>query len=519
MQCWMDPWCRVVPEDPVRDLQKTVAESNPREIPRLVNGIDTRSNRPLRWTPLQLALAWTDKKKTVEAIEELVVQGADFNAPALTGINALHTVLLLLFFRDHTTHDATMLEWWLSKGVDVHAPAIVLDTRWNVFRTFSPLDLLVALGTKTLRMDPCTYLPPFVAGNLRKHPRRPKGFSKFIALFLCYGGKTSEASTLVDRVYERVGALPFRSMSFLRDYVETRLKLPTQLSLHDLRHRVAFLLEHAAHADMDEIVDERERRLFPHDDDVVYANPNFEPRAEFMPHEYLGYRDEAGGKQYFFHKSMIASILQTKENPFTRHAIPSGILRKWFHEMSHRPYFFRLHMLRDAWRHDTLCMWDTERPLEKNAKDNHHAILHFVHGVLSHNFPYTNILRLLTLSDRELGYVARVLGREPYALDAYSGHDRLPGFLQTTMAYATDPQFSMDILYFGVEDALLDLSCYHLVKNAFRGTDMTFQDPFVDVITNHPSVGDIIRDRIGYVHLGYFYEIWQRLVSMNEIFS
>jgi len=514
----LDHWCREIPQDPVHDLQQLVAKGNPREIPRLVNGIDARSNRPLQWTPLQLALAWTDKKKTVETIEELVIQGADLNAPALSGINALHTILLLLFFRDVALHDATMLEWWMSKGVDVHAPAIVLDTRYNVFQTLTPLDLLVALGKKTVRVDPFTYLPPFVGA--RKHPRRPRSFQKLVALFLCYGATTTEPSRLVDRVREEVATLPFRSMPFLRDYVETRLKLPAHLSLRDLRHRVAFLQQNAAHVDMDEIVQERERRFFPNDDDddVVYTNPHFEPRAEFMPYEYLGYTEEHGGKRYFFHKSMIPSILHTKENPFTRQVIPSGVLRKWFHEMSHRPYFFRLHLLRDGWKNDALCLWDAETPPHKNAP-GHHAILHFVHGVLSHNFPYTNILRLSTLSDLQLGYVALVLGREPYGLDAYSEDDDLSAFLQTTMAYATDPSFSIDVLYFGIEDALLDLSCYDLVKHALGNTGMTFRDPFVEVMTTLPSVGDIIRDRVGYVHLGYFYEIWQRLVSMDDIFS
>jgi len=237
-----------------------------------------------------------------------------------------------------------------------------------------------------------------------------------------------------------------------------------------------------------------------------------------MPYEYLGYTEEHGGKRYFFHKSMIPSILHTKENPFTRQVIPSGVLRKWFHEMSHRPYFFRLHLLRDGWKNDALCLWDAETPPHKNAP-GHHAILHFVHGVLSHNFPYTNILRLSTLSDFQLGYVALVLGREPYGLDAYSEDDDLSSFLHTTMAYATDPSFSIDVLYFGIEDALLDLSCYDLVKHALGNTGMTFRDPFVEVMTTLPSVGDIIRDRVGYVHLGYFYEIWQRLVSMDDIFS
>lgn len=510
----LEHWFQETPREPMQDVHRMAAENDHDKVLSFVQGIDPRSKIPLRWNPLQLALTWTDKKKTVEVMEELVVLGADLNTVALSGINALHLLILLFFFRNQADHDHRMLEWWLSKGVDIHTMAMVYDTRKNSYRVFSPLDLLLALSQKTLSMKISDYVPSFVEG-IRKRGRRPKPTTlrRLVALFLCYGAKASETSPLLEEVVHTLHTFPFSSTPFLRDYMETRLKFPLHLSLHDLKSRLEFLQQHVQDMDMEQIVETREAIFFAHDDagQTLYANPCFEPRAEFMPYEYLGYRED---KEYFFHKSMIPSILQTRENPFTRHAIPHGILRKWFHQMSQRPFFFGVHMLRESRKDNALVLWEDAISVPNTTS----TMLHFVHHILAPSFPYTNILRVSHLAVAEFIYLCQVLSRDPYRLDAYTKCGDVPTFLQHTMAYLMDADFPMEALYFGVEEALLDMGTYHLVVLALKKENSSFQDPFLDIILGHPSVGDLLRDRIGYVHLDYFREIWQRLLSLHKIF-
>lgn len=501
-----------------------MSEGDREHVIKIVNGIDARSNRPVLWSPLQLAVTWTDETTIVAVTEELVLMGADMNGVTLCGLNALHILILLLFFRRSQRHDARMLEWWMSKGVDVHAHSVLFDQRQKEYRILSPLDIIISLYSKTLHLEPSLYLPAYCGPKKRASvPKRQ--LKKLLGLLVCYGARSSEPCPLLDEVMVTLPRLPFRSLTFLRDYLEVRLKLPLHLSSTDMRERLNFLHRWGRFADHDEIVRCRGSRYYPKtpETESIYNNPNFEPDSEFMPYEYLGYVD-THRRHYFFHKTMVPSILRSGENPFTRETIPVVTLRQWFQDMSQRPYTFQqVFTLRESLDEDGVHLWGpaaatTPSALEDDAKKN--FVLHFVHGVLSHNFPYTNILHLSMLHAQEVVYLCSVLSVE-YHLTTFAQcplEGALGFFSKRVLASVMDETFPLDVLHFGIEDGLQDISTFHLVKKLLDESPMSFEDPFLDIIMSLPEVGDVIRDRLGYVHLGYFHEVWQRLVSMNKNF-
>jgi len=523
----LNRWFQDIPSDPLHDLLEISGSKDHME--KIVNGIDPRSNRPLSWNPLQIAMTWNDVTKIREVVEELVLMGADMNGMAACGLNALHLLLLLFFRRNNEKEDVQFLEWWLAKGADAHAFAVVFDKKQKQYRILSPLDMLLGLYSKTLSLHSSSYFPGYCVPFLKKRATIKKTRLKtIVGLLLCYGAQSSERSLLLEEVRSSLATMPFHSPSypFLRDYTEARFKLPLGLSFSEIRRRLSFLDRNARYVDHDDIVRHREIRYFKNVDKNtgtgVYANPDLEDKAEFMPYEYLGYVD-VQQRPYYFHKTMVPSILQSKENPFTREVIPLETRRQWFHEMSDRPYIFQqVRVLRDTVTSEKgLVYWDaTENKEEKKKK---YFTLQFAHDLLAHNFPYTNIHHISTLHPREIRYVCHLLCNDPYLISQYCDcpmdDGALDFFSRQTIVYLMDDSLPLDLLHFGVEEAIQDISCYHLVRKLLQDFHMSFQEPFLDVITSLPDVGDVIRDRIGYVHLGYFHEIWQRLVFMERIFS
>lgn len=518
----VNDWFQEIPSDPLHDLHKVSSSGSREQVFNIVNGIDARSNRPVQWNPLQLVMTWNDETKIRAVAEELVLMGADMNKMALCGLNPLHILLLLLFYRNRYKEDEKIIEWWLSKGVDVHAYSVIFDRKQKEYRILSPLDILLGMYSKTLSIEASSYLPAYCVFRKRASIRKAS-LKRLVGLLLCYGARSSERCDLLEEVHRSLTDIPLRSLFFLRDYIEVRLKLPLHLTLSDIRQRVRYLQRYGGYADHDEIVQHRKELYFDGkcnvDEYCVYSNPDFEDAAEFMPYEYLGYVD-MHRKHYYFHKTMVPSLLQSKENPFTRESIPLPTLRQWFHAMSDRPYIFQqLATLRETVTSKGLVLWNTVVDKEENKKN---FVLHFAHSVLAPNFPYTNIHHISTLPNREIRYLCNVLSNDPYLLTLYSqcpAEDALVFFSRQTILYLMNENFPLDLLHFGIEDAIQDISCFHLVNKLLRESTMTFEDSFLDIITSYPEVGDVIRDRLGYVHLGYFHEIWQRLVFMERNFS
>ena len=92
----LDHWFYEIPEDPLLDLRRMVTGTSRDHRLKIINGIDPRSNVPMKWSPLQLALTWPRSNTMMETVEELVLMGADVNRVSLCGLNPLHLLIFLL---------------------------------------------------------------------------------------------------------------------------------------------------------------------------------------------------------------------------------------------------------------------------------------------------------------------------------------------------------------------------------------------------------------------------------------
>jgi hypothetical protein len=158
----------------------------------------------------------------------------------------------------------------------------------------------------------------------------------------------------------------------------------------------------------------------------------------------------------------------------------------------------------------------------------HLFLFQHVDSILTSFFPYSNWMKILSLTNHELQFVADVLSQDPYGLQCYTRFDNsmtpciedaYMNFAVITFECIFHPQTKTCIepFYFGVENSLQDLTCFHLIQKVMGPRYKRIsRDNFLDMILQLPQVGDILRDRIGFVHMGYFDEIWRRLVVLQE---
>lgn len=508
----LEHWLLENPKDPIKDLEK-VYQMDSATRSKVMNGIHLKANIPLPWNPVQAALCWCNREMGKKVIENLVIHGADMNATSLCGLNALHVMVIRIFFCRDRANDIQMLEWWMSKGVDVRVMSTLFDVQHKKYLVLTPLDTLLLLWLQKLVVQPDRYLPMSAYhGKDKLQKPTKKQFIRLLLLFLCYGCQTEfEFKNFL------IGIDLFQ-FDFFKDYLITRLKLPcSQHYKKEVQKRVNFLWTFRKYIDFSLITQKREEEQCQ--TDGIFYTQNMENPSEFMLCEYVIYPENNTKKKIFFHKSMVPNILKIGHNPFTREIIDVSILQKWFRELSLPPLSFHQSFtlqesLQSAWLWNEAFLSNAQSMKKKNG-------FMIISSILSHNFPYTNIIQLCTLPSNQLRYVCFILSSEPFSLLHFKDCPREDAdsfFLQQCFDCIFDPQFMYESLHFAIEDSLQDLKCYTIIQTFLARSDMTFMDPFMEVILSVPEVGDVIRDRIGYVHLGYFYEIWTRLLVLHTNF-
>jgi len=507
----LERWFLHIPTEPLADLRRAAEDTGSRMADTITP--------PRRWNLLQAAFSWGDKHVTKPVVEELVLMGVDINTRVMCGLNALHMIILLLFARRDVGYDSGMLEWWISKGADVAVMAVIYDIQQRRYRVLSPLDMVLALYARDL----VVFLPDYLPACTRYAPANPtrkksvykQEVKKLIWLLLCGGATTSIKTRELDEVRAAMSAHKLPSYPFLTDYLKTRLKFPESLTATEVRRRIHYLRVFSSFpVDVSGIADlRRDRFLSGREED--YYNPEFEEAGEFMPYEYMGYKDSQG-RTFHFHKSMVPAMFRTATNPFTREPIPQETLRGWLDRMNGFPRAF---LLRDSLTDHGLLLWDATATATATA--TRHGF-DFLYEVLSPHFPYTNVAHVQSLSIKEVAYLCSVLSGEPYSLTGFGRYEGAPDvvdfFQQTAFGHLMNPRSALEVFHFGLEDAYQDIRCYHLIKKVMPEV-VSFRDSFLVVVTIAPEVGDVIRDRVGYVHLGYFHEIWRRVATIHEKFS
>jgi hypothetical protein len=510
-------WLYAVPKDPLRDLDEVIHREGQKDI---INGVDTMTHMYHNWSPIQLALSWKNDVFMKETIDRLLHMGADINAPSRKGINGLHLLILFMFFRRQPLQDIHLLEWLLTRGANVNVPAILYDIQLRDYVSYSPLSLFIALNKGECKVSSRSYMPPNTSyGKHRAKIIAHKHVQRCLLLLLCYGARSNVMCDELEEILNLsvVNTPPY---PFLTDYLTVQYKLPADLDQGEVQKRVQFLHRFAPHIHHEDIIDCRRQIFYKKKTTSHYYNTQFEDNAEFMPYEFLSYTDSHGHVQNF-HKTLFTTLVAQKVNPFTKDPIPPHVLQSWCQEMSERPLcFHQVFTLKETCSTNILKIFHKiDHMTETNKKND--DVLQLCHLLLSACFPYTNLMSVQGLDEDELKYLCHALADEPYALEIFTfsgnrGETVLNFFCRSILSYIQDPLSTCELLHFGIEDILQDISCFHAIIRVFGNQTFVFKKNFLDIIVQEPMVGDILRDRIGYVHLPLFLEIWKRMCTIEN---
>jgi len=510
-------WLYAVPKDPLRDLDEIIHREGQKDI---INGVDTITHMYCNWSPIQLALSWSNDGFIKETIDRLLYMGADMNAPSRKGINALHLLILFIFFRRQPLQDIHLLEWLLTRGANVNIPAILYDVHLRDYVSYSPLSLFITLIKGECKISSRSYMPPNTHyGKQRSKVLAQKHVQRCLLLLLCYGARSNIVCDELEEIFN-LSVFNTPPYPFLTDYMTVQYKLPPDLEPGEVQKRVQFLHRFAPHISHEEIIEYRRQIFYTNNTTCHYYNTQFEDTAEFMPYEFLSYTDSKKHVQNF-HKTLFTTLVSQKVNPFTKDPIPPHVLQSWCQEMSERPLcFHQVFILKETCNSHTINIFlKANHMTETNKKNN--DVLELCHVLLSACFPYTNLMSAQNLDEDELQYMCRTLADEPYGLEMFTfspnkGETVLNFLCRSILSYIQDPLSTCELLHFGIEDILQDISCFHAITRVFDNQTFVFKENFLDIIVQEPMVGDILRDRVGYVHLPLFLEIWKRMCTIEN---
>lgn len=468
----------------------------------------------MAFTPLQLVMTWFKNDEVVyDMIQELMIGGADANKLSSRGSNTLHLLVLMIFFCSYETLPQR-LEWFLTKGIDPSVPCILRHSD----KTFSVqliIDVLVLLYDGEIDIDVNYHFPETLQKTLHYHRPSDTCLEKIIILLLMYG-----ATYTREKVYEYVKHVTWTSLNSLypmlwKNYIGFSYKLPPDVrDEKDMLQRIDFLCRTREKLDYEWIVSERKKHMYPQEKNIHYYNEMSEDYGEFLPYEYVVSVDRHG-EEFWFHKTMLVYLFQHQVNPLTRTEIDVSLLRKWFVECTTPPLCFHgVTVLRETLRHENFksLLFGTKT---ENTVQTHLFFFQHIDSLISFYFPYSNWIKVLNLSPPEIMFIASILIQE-YELSYFNtlsdGQETVSTFAKITFHYILENNH-LEQLFFGIENCLQDIACFSLIQeNCVRVSN----ENFLESILNIPKIGDILRDRIGFIHLGQFYQIWQRLAVLQE---
>jgi len=537
-------WSTHIPRDPLQDIHLITQDPmyHAQDKKKIFCGIDVKRHRYERWNPLQVACLWKPWKRSRDVVTELVFHGADLNQISLCGLNPLHLLILFLFFEKPTQKAVYLqrIQWYLSIGARTETPCIVYDTHTQEFLFLNALELFEALYTNSLRIDPYAYIPTFLhrrfRANTGPHKVGRAHLVTFYLLFFCFGAKMTPEMISRLKCLEWFFPMLYRNRTrIFKEYLMCRYKLsPRVKTWSGLQQRVNALHFLKSQIDFSKVGHWRQQTLFPRIGEThqSYFNHEWEDPNEFMPYEYVSFQHPVTGHEFYFHKSTLPHLFQTRLNPLTLEPLDETILRQWFKQLEAFPRtFHQLFTLEASLASSSI--WSMEMVQEDEMKASHRRfVFDFLYSVLSLQFPYNTLKRLVSLPFHDLQYVCHVLSHSPFYFLKYRSVSALRGvsvaslpdlhrlFLQITCFYfLMDPECSHEMFYFAIEEGLQDLSCYQLISDELQKHATLFQQNFFEMILNYPSVGDIMHDRLGFVQLEVFYDMWQRFVVYDQHFA
>lgn len=470
--CLYEKWLKKKPTDPISDL--IGLKKKPREKKKFLLSLDQDSLRQ-DWNIFSVVLCWDcedlEKKKI---IRELVLMGGDLNAHGFNGITPLHTLLLRIVYCNENLEMFTFL---LKCGLDCNAKAFFDPKfRTDTKSVFTPLEFI-----------------DYIQQN--------HDVVRLLSTMKISAQKNMETIQHIKRFFENP------EDSYLEHDVKlSKYKLPDNLSLEEIRKRVRLIRQHNNHIDHDMVRHARNKLYLGENEDTVYLNGLFYDKEEFMPYEYLKYRD--GKKDFCFHKNFITLLFRTGINPLTNVPIPSKTLSQWFDELQQTSYSIGIFTLQDAFQESQ----DQGLPYDH--------IYYYLYNHIVESHPYNNIFEMSKFTDKEIICIAHLLTQSPFRCRMFSSIDQFETnkknvFAHLCLSYLMDNKRNnfVSSLHFALEETIQDLKMLSRFKQLCKEKNIPFQSKsFNEACSTIYEIYEMLFERIGMFDNLAFKTIWNRLV-------
>jgi len=520
----LQSWYHTVPTDPFADLScwETLPEIQRK---KMVNGISR--NVLGDWTPCQLALSWGRK----DVVNHLLFMGADMDAPGKTGMNPLHVLLILLYYRPQESVWVDMLLWWLKHGVDIHRIGLFFTE--DGYEAWNPIDLLNHLVNRDKPL--IVRFPRSIRVRISPtfSPSMTNHIEKAFLILLCFGARPHIHCPLLD---------PFLSWSWedlaigiengedlLSDFSRSLFHLPSTVSPLDLSRRVKYWGKHGSShftVDVKNKIKEKRRQRFT-DKGLRYYDPCFEEDESGMtiPEEFVSLSE--GKHAFAFHKTLIPYFLREQINPLTRKPIDVSCLHRWLKDVETdgwTSYLFDI----DDYLHP--CRVWTIDPLDPDKRERQkiRIVMDHILKIVTTRFTYSNIIKVFSISSCEISYLCHVLSMAPYHFHVFRSLPLeiqrkdllLQMFVEKILLFLQDSIENAIVTFcFVMEEILQDIHTYSMIHQIMRDHKQFLSDLFrkdlLEILFSQPDIADLFRDRVGYIHLHTFQEIWNRLLRYH----
>lgn len=491
-----------MPKDPVEDiLQYKKSTKTSMAFKRFLLSVDDNGLREF-WSIISLVVCWNTSticKKKV--IKELVLSGTDIDTYGTVGLNAIHILILKIILGKTAHDDLDVLSFLIRHGGNVRNK-IFLNPNYGLGSLYYlPIDFIKHLQNAP-DLEWKKLLPSFVAIGTNINQSQCDMLVRWFTLFNEGASNTEELS------------------AFHLDHLTVRWKLPYPLKEEQILKRVHFLSKYQSSIENATVLEIRRTAYYNNIDEKyhIFTNPVFYDKNEFMPYEYVNYKDETG-LMFHFHKSMVPSIFKSMCNPFTKKPIPLLVLNHWFDEMSQGPYIHDICTLRETLQtHSIFDNWFDDKSVD--------AAYYFVHGMILHSHPYSNFYDVKDYVLAQFYHVCTLISRPPFRLIKYTRiqHQKSVDaarmlFIQICMEYVMKTKNSViHHLHFAIEDAIQDFRMTERIQVLCdtHGIDFNESNLFsaCDMID---EVNDILLDRIGTFDEASYINTWNRLCSYKTM--
>lgn len=471
-----DKWLKKEPINPLYDFMEF--KKNPREFKKFLSCLNHDSIKE-DWNIFSIILCWdcpNEKKK--EVIKEIVLAGGDMNIHGHLGITALHTLLIRIMY---CSEDLEMFIHLLKIGLNIKSLAFI-NPRFDIEQkcAYTPLEFIYFIKENYEIIS-------LLSNSISKHNHNDIYIEKLITFF-----SNPEESFLEYDIK-------------LHNY-----KLCNNLYLDEVKNRVRFIQRYKNDIDFEEIRKKRKEIYFKEsDDNDVYVNGLLADVNEFMPYEFLNYKD--GAKYFYFHKNVVHSIFKRGINPLTNIVIPREILSKWYDDLQNDLYCPGISTLEDI-------LFPNIQPISEDDE-----VIYYIYDNILHSHPYNNVIHISKFTIDEIRYISFFLTQPPFRYKMFLEQIRTKhNFTNICLSYLMENKNNNFIhhFHFALEETIQDLKMLKKFKSICEKNNISFEKKNFDhVCKNIYEIYDLLFERIGLFDNFSFRTIWNRLVYYDNHIS